>query len=197
VTVLDVVLLVTVAGLLTVSALAKALQPRLAAAALVDLGVPPRLARASVFAVVVLEGVVAAALVVWPKRLEAQAACVAVFFGFALVGALALHTGRVVDCGCFGALHRSTLGWTQILQFAVVAPSVLVTGRWAPLWDERTGLSLVTLVLVAVSTGLVAYLAPMWWRIRRERSSYDRVREYVRRARLPAAHVTERAGERT
>jgi hypothetical protein len=197
VSVIAVALLLVVAGFLVVSAVAKAIHPNAATAALLELGVSQGLARSGVAGAVVLEAATASAFVMWPRTFNAQLACIALFGGFALVGAVAIGSGRKVECGCFGSLHRTTLGWTQILQFALLAPSVILVGRYIPEWTDQMGLAVLTCVLVGVSSVLVVRVLRPWWQISRDRISLGSVEQYALRTRSAQAHMVEDAAKPT
>jgi hypothetical protein len=182
--------LLIVAGYLTVSAAAKAVDTRAATAALADFGLATAIAQFAVRTLVVIELTVASVLVLWPHALAAQASCVTLFGMFALFGALALRRGRSIECGCMGALHRSTLGWPQIVQFAAVVGIVFVVGGFAPSWGVRTGIAVLFSLEVAAAGMLLAHLSRIWWRIRLARVSLAHTRAVARRlgwtATLPA-----------
>lgn len=167
-------------GFLIVSAVSKAVRADLAIAALADFGLPSRLAHVVVAASVAIETAVGAALVLRPHALEARVAYLSLFAVFAALGLLAVQRGRVVECGCFGMLHRSTLGWGQILQFALAVPAVIVVGRFAPAWSWQRGFGSLFVVQLAVGTLLLAYTGPVWWRIRRDRVSLAAARVMAR-----------------
>ena len=168
--------LLVLAGFLTVSAAAKTVRPGPAAAALVELGLPVSATRVTVAAGVAVEAVVGAGVMVLPHSLIAQSACIALFASFALAGALALRSGSAIECGCLGTLHRSSLGWAQVLEFALVLPGVIFVGRFAPAWSVQTGLAMFFVVQMAACCLLLAILAPDWWRVRRDRISLARAR---------------------
>ncbi len=172
--------LVGLAGFLIVSAAAKAVHPRAAAAALASSGVPRHAAHVAVFVGATAEAAVAAGVVLWPHSRLAQAACLALFGTFAVAGGFALWTGRAVECGCLGALRRSTLGWAQIVQLAVVVGAVGMIARHAPAWSAATGAGAFFLVQVAAAALLVAHAARTWRRIRRDRISLASVRAQTR-----------------
>jgi hypothetical protein len=180
-----VIALVGVSGLLIVSAAAKAARPAIAGRALIELGMPGDFARVLVSLAVAAEQASAGALVLWPQARLAQGLCLALFATFALIGALALRSGRVIECGCYGSLHRSTLGWTQIVQLPVVAACLITIDRFLPTWDLRTGAALLWLLQVVAAVLLLARLAPVWWRIRRDRNSLGSVKRYVQKAGWP------------
>jgi methylamine utilization protein MauE len=183
-----------IGGFLSVSAAAKAIHPSAAAAALIELGLQRRTAHLCVAMGVVLEVGIAAVIVLWPRAPEAEAACVALFGAFAFVAALALRSGRSIECGCLGSLHRSTLGWTQVVQFALVMPSMIMVGSFAPVLSIRTGLELLFAVQVAASALMLGHVFQAWWQIRRDRISLGAVQAYVRRAGWPEISVLEGEG---
>jgi Methylamine utilisation protein MauE len=187
-------LLLILATLLTVSAASKLAQPAIATRALVELGLRPSAAGVIVAGVIVMEETIAAALVLWPHALASQAAGIALFGGFALVAAVAIRGGRAVDCGCFGALRRSRLGWLQILQFIAVTPGVIFAGRFAPVWDIQSGVVVLLSVHMAVATLLFAPMCKAWWRIRRERVSLGSARIHLRRVAPPRTELAEAGG---
>jgi hypothetical protein len=163
-----------------VSAAAKAVHPGAAAEALVEFGWSWGAAKVAVFAGVATEAAVATAMALWPRVTAAQVSCVALFGAFALVAVLSLQTGRAAECGCLGALRRSTLGWTQILQLAIVVPAVIFVGRFAPAWSSQTGLGALFGVQIAASGLLFALLSPVWFGIRRDRVSLGAARVSAR-----------------
>lgn len=178
-------LLIIVAGFLQISAASKAIHPSTASRALLGLGLPGRVAHFIVPAGVAAEETVAAAILLWPRAPGAQMACVALFGAFALVAAFALRRGDAVECGCFGALHRSKLGWAQVVQFTLVVPSIILVSLFAPDWSTQTGLGVLFVVHVAAGAALLSFLSPVWWRIRRDRRSLGSVQAHLRQAGSP------------
>lgn len=185
-----VAVLLIIVGFLVLSAAAKAIHRRTAADALIELGLARRAARAGVAAAAAMEAAVATAITLWPHTVAAQVACLLLFGAFAVVAARALRLGRAIECGCLGALHRSTLGWTQIVQFTLVVPSVIIVGRFGPTWSAETGLGAFFGVQVVVGSLLLLYLSPVWWRIRGDRVSLASVQAYVREAGWPEMRTT-------
>lgn len=180
-----------IAGYLIVSATSKAIRPEIAAAALTELGLRTRDARVAVAVAVALELAVAAAIVLWPHSFGAEAGCASLFGVFALLAMLAARSGRSIECGCLGSLHRSVLGWTQILQFGVVTASMVVLRTFAPALSLLTGLGLLLAVEAAASALILLYLFQSWWQVRRDRISLASVRAYVRRSGWPELVVAD------
>jgi hypothetical protein len=180
-TVLSISVLGMLAGVVFVSAAAKAVRPGRATAALGELGFHRRLARVAVAAGIVGEEAVGCGLVVRPHARDAQLAYVGLFAAFALLGLLALRRGRVIDCGCLGTLRRTTLGWPQLVQLAVVVPAVVVVAGSAPDWSLQTGLGVLLVLQSATGALLLALASLVWWRIRRDRVSLAAARVMARR----------------
>lgn len=175
-------LLLLVALVLMVSAAAKAARPAAPTSVLLDIGVGRGLALVLVALSVTVEQLVAAALVMWPAVLEVRMVALALFSLFALLGATALAARRSIECGCFGNLHRSALGWSQIVQLIGVAPILLVGGRFAPGWPTTSaGLAVLLMAQVAVSLALLMAGGSTWMRLRRYRKSYAGTRDSVAR----------------
>jgi hypothetical protein len=179
--VLSISLLDMLAGVVFLSAAAKAVRPRPATAALAELGFPTRLARVAVAAGIVGEEAVGCGLVVRPHARDAQLAYVGLFAAFALLGLLALRRGRVIDCGCLGTLRRMTFGWPQLVQLAAVVPAVVVVAGSAPDWSLQTGIGVLLVLQSATAALLLAWASPVWWRIRRDRVSLAAARVMARR----------------
>lgn len=175
-------LLVLLAVLLFVSAAAKAFNPAAATEALVGLGLKSWPARAAVSITTAAEAVGATAIVLWPGSPIAQALCLTLFGLFALAALLALSSGRVIDCGCMGALHRSKLGWPQLAQFALVAMSVAFVAQHPPEWGRTTAAAVLFAAIVVSATVLLAFAVPAWWRVRSARRSIASVADLIRRS---------------
>lgn len=178
-------------GWLFASAAAKAVSPRAANAALRALGVANRPARVAAVLATAGEAAAAASIVLWPAARAAQLACLSLFGLFAVTGALALRTGRAIECGCMGALRRSTLGWAQIVQFGIVALALgLVRTHGSP-WSPGSGATLLFALVVTTGFVLLAFAAPPWWRTRRARVSLASVAPYMHYADVPEAAAGE------
>ena len=175
-------LLLLVALVLMVSAAAKAARPADPTSVLLEMGVSRWLAPVLVALSVAVEQLVAAALVMWPAVLEVRMVALVLFSLFAVLGATALAAGRSIECGCFGNLRRSALGWSQIIQLISVAPILVVGGRFAPEWPTASvGLAVLLMVQVAVSLALLVAGGSTWRRLRRYRNSYADTRDSIAR----------------
>lgn len=190
-----VALMLTLAALLLISAATKAVHPAVTRTALVEFGLPREAAGGLVAAGVITESGVAVALVLSPHNVLALAACLILFGVFGAVAAVALKSGRRIECGCFGGLHRSVLGWTQVVQFALVVPSVLVVSRFAPNWNLTTGLVVLLGTQVAVGWVLLSRASADWRRVRRDRVSLSSARAAVRLARSLEGSAVGQGGE--
>lgn len=125
----------------------------------------------------------AAAIVLWPASPVAQGLCLTLFGFFGIAAVLALLSGRAIECGCMGALHRSKLGWPQVAQFALVAVSVAFVAQHSPKWGSTTAAAVLFAVVVATAGVLLAFAVPAWWRVRRARRSIVSVPDLIRRSR--------------
>jgi Methylamine utilisation protein MauE len=179
--------MITIAGVLTVSAAAKAAHPGPAAQALVQLGLSRRFAPALVGLGVAVETLVAAAIVVWPREGAAQLGCLALFGTFAALAVLAIVRNQELECGCFGTVYHSRLGWTQLVQFAVVSFGLATLVAFAPSLSVRNGLAVLLIAQLAACAFLLASLVPAWWQVRRDRVSLSSYRAYARELGLAAA----------
>lgn len=166
---------VLVAGVLTLSAATKTAHPHLAAKALVELGFATALARAAVVASIAWELGIASALAFWPGAVATQAASIALLVAFAGVALLGRRQGGAIDCGCFGALNRTRLGWLQIVEAAVAALAVLFVGNFAPSGDTQRGVVILAAAGVSVGVLLLVLLIREWFPVRRERRSLGSV----------------------
>jgi hypothetical protein len=184
-TALATALVVALAGFLFLSAAAKAATPRSATAALIAFGVGRRPARAAVGAASALEAAAAAAIVLRPSAGAAQALSVALFGLFGVAGLLGMLSGRAIECGCLGALHRSTLGWQQLVQFALVAATIAIVSRYPPVWELKTGLALLFALVAGTGAVLLAFAARPWARVRSARISLASVATAIRVATRP------------
>jgi len=166
---------VLVVGVLTLSAATKTAHPHRAAKALVELGFATMLARAAVVACIAWELGIASALAFWPSALATQAASIALFFAFAGVALLGRKQGGVIDCGCFGALNQTPLGWLQIIEAAIAALAVLFVANFAPSGNTQSGLVVLAAAGVSVAVLLLILLLRAWFPVRRERLSLGSV----------------------
>ena len=170
-----VALLLLVAVVLMISSAGKVVRPGEAMRPLVEIGVARPLALLVVALSIAVEQGVATSLIAWPRAVEARVAALALFSIFAIVGVTALAAGRTIECGCFGSLHRSALGWPQIVQFIVAAPILIAGGQFAPRWPAP-GTSLASLLMAQATVCLTLLMAGVrtWMRLRRNRISYAR-----------------------
>lgn len=175
-------LVLLVAVFLLLSAAAKAASPGAATAALIGLGFERGLARFAVGITTAAEAVAAVGLVLWPDSLVAQALCLMLFGLFGIAALLALLSGRAIECGCMGAIHRSKLGWPQLAQFALVGTSVAFVAQYPAAWGRPTAAAVLFAVVVATATVLLAIAVPTWWRVRRARTSIASVSNVIRRS---------------
>ncbi len=178
--VLKIAAMVVLAGALAVAATAKIAQPRRAAQSLATgLGLQRRLSITLAIAGALAEEAVATSLVLWPDAPETQAGCIALFGLFAALGIWALESGREIECGCFGALRQSTLGWPQVLQLAIVAPGVVLVPRYTPAISTEAAVSLLFLIHLLAAGVPLMRLSRSWWRIRRDRISLGGVQAHL------------------
>jgi|SRR5581483_1202089 len=174
-------LLLVIATFLLFSAAAKAVSLEAAVGALTDLGIPRPYAQVGASLATSAEASVAVGIALWPGALLVQLACIVLFAAFAVAGAFALWIGRPIDCGCFGSLRRSSLGRTQVLEFAVVAPAVLLSARLGPGWTTKSGVTVLFAAELVVFAVLLSVLLPRWRRLRTERLSLYAARAAARR----------------
>lgn len=183
-----------IAGYLVVSAAAKILRPAVAEGALIELGVSRPLARSLVAAGIMFEYAIALAIVLWPTAVLAQSACIALFGLFALLAGLALRTGRALECGCFGSLRRTNLGWAHVFQLACIVGVLGAIERLAPDWDVGKAAAVFVLVQLAAAIFLLANAAPALWRVRRARISLASVNRYINESGWPEFSGAEMEG---
>jgi hypothetical protein len=193
-TAVAVTLLVLVATLLFVSAGAKALSPRVAAAALVELGLFPKLALAAVQVAIAIEATTSVLIVLKPGAVLTDALALSLFGVFAVTGLVVLSTGRSIECGCMGRLHSSRLGWLQLEEFTIVAITITIVTVYPPGWDSATAAAVLFAVIVATATAFLAFATPLWWQVRRARTSLAGVSEYVHHLGWPQSFVGEEPG---
>lgn len=169
------------AAFLMLSAVAKAAQPALAAKAVEQLGLRPTLARLAVRASIAAEVGVAFGIVLYPRSVITESACTCLFGLFAYIAVLALRSGRSIECGCMGGLHRSKLGWPQIAQSLVAVTLSILLHRYGVAWGLRTNLAALVALELAIVGALVVKLAHSWIRLRRDRVSLSSSRLIARR----------------
>jgi hypothetical protein len=156
---------------LVLSATAKASQPQTALSALRKLGASARAAPVLVAGAIAVEWAVAAAVALFPSAVWSWAGVLGLFSGFAALGGFALVTRRDVDCGCFGALRSSRLGWWQLGQLPVAAAVVAGISIEPPRWNATSALLLLVVLYVLVAAVFLVASAPLWLRVRSQRLS--------------------------
>lgn len=164
-------LIFALATLLLASAIAKAVAPARARDAIRALGAPRRLSSIAVASGVVFEWLLAVSLTLAPRSLFANAALVALFGVFAVLGGWALLRGKVVRCGCFGSVRSAPLGGAQLYQFVAVTASSLWVLRHGPRWTFSESLAALLLIHVTAAAALLASATQTLRRIRRDRIS--------------------------
>ena len=156
---------VVLATLLVVSALAKLRSRRRSRQAVVDLGLPDRLAPAVGVGLPLVELAIAAALVPAATARWGGVAAVALLLLFAGVVGRTIAAGRRPRCHCFGELSRGEISW------ATVARNVLLAAAGGLVWAvEPVGFSSVSrglsggqLLVAGCLTFLTAMVALQGW----------------------------------
>ncbi|MGC2374415.1 MAG: MauE/DoxX family redox-associated membrane protein [Solirubrobacteraceae bacterium] len=120
-----------IAGVLGIAALTKAVDLAGSRQAMIDFGVPERLAAAAGVGLPVVEGVLAVLLLPRATAPVAAALSGALMLAFAAGIMAALVKGRHPDCHCFGQLHSEPAGRSTVIRdlfLAGVAGFVAVAG---------------------------------------------------------------------
>lgn len=151
-------LLILLSGMLWISAVGKVTRPNTSVAAARKLGLSEPIARASVFATVAVECALAFGMPLYPHERAFLVLCAAMFSVFALAGLIALARRQQIDCGCLGVIGRGKFGARQVVQLALLAPTLVVIDRTVPRhWRFSDGLT--TLNVALLSAALVFSLA--------------------------------------
>jgi hypothetical protein len=120
---------------------------------------------------VAAEWSLAVLLLIWPGSWFVRFAVFVLFIGFAGLGLFALVSGRQVECGCFGAVKNSRLGWQQIVQLPFVGAALLLTpthAGWSSFGDSMIALVFVHATVAAV---FLVMAARPWRMVRGQRIS--------------------------
>jgi peroxiredoxin/uncharacterized membrane protein YphA (DoxX/SURF4 family) len=148
-----------------VAGFAKAARPASSRRALVEFGVPEKLATPLGWSLPVVEILVALALLPLVSAWWGAVAALALLLIFALGIGVNLSRGQTPECNCFGQLHARPLSWsvfTRNLLLAAAAAIVVAQGKSEPglsafnwLADLKAG-EVVNLTLGLSATGLLA-----------------------------------------
>lgn len=175
-----------IATSLLVAASSKTVRPRVAANGLVQLGVPQRVSARFVAVGIVVEWLLAAGVLLRPASLVVELALFAAFAAFAALGIRGLRQAESIECGCFGGLGFSTYGWLQVWQLLVVAACLPVLRSFCPTPGPGTGLALFALAQLAGGATALAFISPVWFRVRRDRRSLGNLETLIRPFLIPA-----------
>ena len=163
---------VVIAAALIFSAFAKVADRRGVERAISQLVPKARLVPAVAISSAIGEWSIAVALLLWPSSPIVRGSTIFLFTVFAVFGVSALVSGRKIDCGCFGNLHKARLGWVQVCQLVIIAPiSVLLFPRGP--WSFTSGLVAIFLTHTAVSGVFALAVIPSWRKVRRQRRSLE------------------------
>jgi thiol-disulfide isomerase/thioredoxin len=102
--------------------------------ALIDFGVPPRLAPALAMALPLAELAVALALIPVPSAWFGAVGALSLLLLFVFAIGVNLALGRTPDCHCFGQLHCAPAGWSTLMRnagLAFIAGFIVLQG-----WDN-------------------------------------------------------------
>ena len=163
--------MVVLAWVLLLSATAKAAQPGAAMEAVSSLGLRRGVAAGVVSCAAAIELVLAVALAYSPGAFYPAIGVTILFTGFAVLGAYARATKRRIECGCFGPIKSTRLGWVQIIQLPAALGLLLLLSVSPPAWDLSTTLGVLFALEVSVAAAFIATSARHWHSVRRQRLS--------------------------
>jgi peroxiredoxin/uncharacterized membrane protein YphA (DoxX/SURF4 family) len=168
------------AGVFAVAGVAKLMDLAGSRKAMVDFGVPERVAPVAGLLLPVAELATAAALVIHPLAEAGAIAALTLLLLFTVGIANAMLRGRAPDCNCFGQVHSEPVGrWTLLrnLVLAALAGLLVVRGP-GPAIDEwvsaRTATEVVAIGAVLAVLALAAAGVQLWRenrKLRREAAS--------------------------
>src|SRR5687768_2097293 len=179
------VLRLALAAVFLVAAVGKLADLRGSRAALVDFGLPSRVAAVAGALLPLAELTIAVALIPAGSARWGAGGALVLLASFVGGIARALSQGRAPDCHCFGQIHSAPAGWSALARNVVLA-AVAVTILWkgpgpaVGAWlSARSGLELLA-TTTATAAAALALLALLLWtdnrRLRRELAGAPRER---------------------
>jgi peroxiredoxin len=175
--------------------LAKLRDRRGARQALVDFGLPARLAAPVGILLPLVELAVAAALIARSTAARGAIAALSLLVVFAIAIVRVLREGRRPDCHCFGQLHSHPAGWGSVVRNLALAglAAVIAVAGWvdpgASTLGWLGGLSNGMLAAIAVASCIVVGQAWFSWQLLRQQG-----RLLLRIEQLEAARVAPALG---
>lgn len=122
-------------------------------------------------AVIAAESTIATLYLAFPGSVLVAALVVALFVGFALVGARELRLKRHVRCGCFGGGFERELGWPQVVQLPVVVVIAVAGVSSGSSRGTQSFLAMFIAAQLAAAVGFSLQAIKPSMRVRRQRVS--------------------------
>ncbi|MCY7303198.1 MAG: redoxin domain-containing protein [Thermoleophilia bacterium] len=153
------------ATVLGVAGVAKLIDRQGTRRALLDFGVPARLARPAALVLPLIELATAAALVPSRSGRWGAVAALGLLSVFSIAVGIALVRGRRPDCHCFGQLHASQAGWrTLIRNLGLMGLAAAIVWVYPTTAAPTTGQALLVLGFAAAAL-TVAAQAWIWFQL--------------------------------
>jgi thiol-disulfide isomerase/thioredoxin len=159
---------VFLAGVFAFAGVAKLLDLEGSRRAMVDFGVPERIAPATGLLLPLAELATAVLLVMHPTARAGGIAAFALLLAFCAGIANAMVRGKAPDCNCFGQVHSAPVGpWTLVRNgvFAGLATVLVIHGPGPALndWlDARSTAELVAIAAGMIALGVAVYAYDLW-----------------------------------
>lgn len=168
---LSLVLVSALAWLLVLSSVAKIVHRASARHVMIRLGIGEQPARALTVALIAVEWLLAAALLMWPTSLYTRLGVLLLFVSFATAGLYALSSRQQIVCGCFGAIYATRLGVTQLIQLPLVTLILSASTNWPSSWNATSALTVLFVVHVVAALALLSWSTTLWRNVRSQRIS--------------------------